>query len=106
MAVVQKQTRSNINEQGSEEIVLRIDVAAGADGSTAFTFARAFAAKPIIKSIVRDDDTGIDVACVPSITSLTAAGGTLRHKGTSTVIMTYNVVVQGNYNNPTAYLRS
>lgn len=106
MAVVQVDSKTPTVEQGCDEIILRIDVAAGADSSTAFTFSRAFAAKPIIKSVVRDDDVAIDVACTPSIASLTAAGGTLRQKGTSTVIMTYNVTVIGNYINPTAYLRS
>lgn len=106
MAVVQVDSKLPTVEQGTDVVTLRIDVAAGADSSTAFTFDRAFAAKPICVAIVRDDDTGLDVACTPSITSMATTGGTLRQKGTSGVIMTYNVTFIGNYINPTTYLRS
>lgn len=106
MAVLQADSKAPTVEPGQDEIILRIDVAAGADSSTPFVFTKPFAAKPMVRSIVRDDDVAIDVACTPSIASLTALGGTLRQKGTSTVIMTYNVVISGNYINPTAYLRS
>ena len=106
MAVVQGDSRTPTVEQGQDEIILRIDMAAGADTVTPFVFDRPFAAKPMVKSIVRDDDVAIDVAVVPSITLLTTLGGSLRQKGTSTVIMTYNVTISGNYNNPTAYIRS
>jgi hypothetical protein len=103
MAVVQKATRIPAQQQGVQVITLTIDLAAGADSSQAFTFDRAFAAAPMAIAIVRADGTGLDVACTPSLASLTSAGGTLRQKGTSTVIMTYNVTFVGDYNNATAY---
>jgi hypothetical protein len=106
MAVVQVDSKIPTVEQGTDVVTQRIDVAAGTDPTTAFTFDRAFAAKPIVLSIVRDDDTGLDVAFSPSITSLATTGGTLRLKGTTGVIMTFNVTFVGNYINPTAYLRS
>ena len=106
MAVVQVDSKIPTVEQGCDIVTLRIDVAAGADTSTAFTFSRAFAAKPITLAIVQDDDVGLDVAVASSIASLTALGGTLRQKGTTGVIRTYNVTFIGNYINPTAYLRS
>ena len=106
MAVVQVDTKIPTVEQGADVVTLRIDMAAGADTSTAFVFARPFAAKPICISIVRDDDTGLDVALSMGIGSLTTLGGNLRQKGTSGVIQTFNVTFVGNYINPTAYLRS
>ena len=106
MAVVQQKIKIPSAEPGVETIVLRIDMAAGADTSTAFVFDRPFAAKPVCIAIVRDDDTGLDVALSMSIGSLTTLGGNLRQKGTSGVIQTFNVTFQGNYINTTAYLRS
>jgi hypothetical protein len=106
MAVVQVKQKLVTAEQGNELITLRIDMAAGADTSTAFVFDRPFAAKPVVMAIVRDDDTALDVALSMSIGSLTTLGGNLRQKGTSTVIQTFNVTFAGNYINATAYLRS
>jgi hypothetical protein len=103
MAVVQKKTRIPAQQQGVDVVTLTIDIPAGADQSAAFLFERAFAAVPKCIGIVRQDSTGLDVACVPSLASMLAAGGTLRQKGTSTVIMTYNVTFVGDYINPTAY---
>lgn len=106
MAVVQVKQKIPSAEPGNELITLRIDMAAGADTSTAFVFEKPFAAKPVVVAIVRDDDTALDVALSMSIGSLTTLGGNLRQKGTSTVIQTFNVTFAGNYINATAYLRS
>jgi hypothetical protein len=106
MAVVAGKLKIPSAEPGNETIVLRIDMAAGADTSTAFTFPTPFAAKPVVVAIVRDDDTALDVALAMGISSLTTTGGTLRQKGTSTVIQTFNVTFSGNYINPTAFVRS
>jgi hypothetical protein len=106
MAVVQVDTKIPTVEQGCDVVTLRIDVAAGADTSTAFTFARPFLAKPIVLAIALDDDVGLDVAVTTGMSALTALGGTLRQKGTTGVIRTYNVTFIGNYSNATAYLRS
>lgn len=106
MAVVQVDSKIPTVEPGADVITLRIDMALGADTSTAFVFDRPFAAKPICVAIVRDDDTALDVALAMSIASLTTLGGTLRQKGTSTVIQTFNVTFIGSYINATAYLRS
>lgn len=106
MAVVQVDSKIPTVEQGADVVTLRIDVAAGATQTTAFVFGRAFAAKPIVLAIARDDDTALDVVTTPSITLLTAVGGTLRLTGTTGVITTWNVTFIGNYINPTAYLRS
>lgn len=103
MAVVQKKTRIPAQQQGVDVITLVIDVAAGADSSTAFTFARPFAAAPIVIGCVRVDGTALDVALAMSIASLTGAGGTLRQKGTSGVIQSFHVTFVGDYNNATAY---
>lgn len=106
MAVVTGKLKVPSAEPGNEIVILRIDMAAGADTTTAFTFPTPFAAKPVCLGIVRDDDTGLDVALSMSIASLTTTGGTLRQKGTSGVIQTFNVIFAGNYINPTAYIRS
>lgn len=103
MAVVQKKTRIPAQAQGVDVVTLLIDVAAGADSSTAFTFARPFAAAPLVIACVRVDATGLDVAVATSIASLTGAGGTLRLKGTTGVIQTFSVTFVGDYNNATAY---
>lgn len=106
MAVVQVDSKIPSVEPGVDIVTLRIDIAAGADQSTAFTFAKPFAAKPIVLAIALDDDVGLDVAVTPGMSALTTLGGTLRQKGTSGVIRTYNVTFIGNFINPTAYLRS
>ena len=103
MAVVQKPTRISAQQQGVQTVTMLIDVAAGADSSQAFVFDRPFAAAPIPIGIVRADGTGLDVVSTPSIASLTGAGGTLRLKGTTTVIQSYYVTFIGDYNNATAY---
>lgn len=103
MAVTQKKTRIPAQQQGVDVVTLHIDLAAGADSTTAFTFARPFAAAPTPIGIVRNDATGLDVALAVGLASLTGAGGTLRQKGTSGVIQSFDITFVGDYINPTAY---
>ena len=103
MAVTQKKTRIPAQMQGGDVVTVRVDMAAGADTATAFTFARAFAAAPLCIGIVRNDATALDAALAMSLGSMVAAGGTLRQKGTSAVIQTFDLTFIGDYNNPTAY---
>ena len=103
MAVVQKKTRIPAQQQGVDVVTLRIDMAAGANTTTAFVFDRPFAAAPICIGIVRNDATALDTAVATSLAAMTGAGGTLRQAGTSGVIQTFDVTFVGDYINPTAY---
>lgn len=103
MAVNFKPSRFPTLVPGVSAQIVTADVPAGADQSVAIVWPRAYAAAPRVTAPVRVDNNAIDVACVPSITAITATGCTLRQKGTSTVIMTYDFTVVGDLNNATAY---
>lgn len=106
MAALYKQARLQTKEPGLQTVVLTLDVTAGADPTQAFVFPAnmAFAAAPrVLGGPVRVDNNTLDVAALASITALTAAGGTLRLKGTTTVQWTFDITFIGNLINPTAY---
>jgi hypothetical protein len=104
MAASWKPPRLPTQQPGVKAITLTIDVPAGADPSVAFTFPTPFAAAPrVLGAPVRVDNNALDVAAVASITSLTATGGTIRLKGTTTVQWTFDVTFIGDLNNATAY---
>jgi hypothetical protein len=104
MAVAFKKTRISAQQQGVNIITMTIDVPAGADQSVAFVFPTPFAAVPrMLGAPARVDANAVDVISECSISPLTAVGGTIRQKGTTGVIKTWDVTFIGDLNNPTAY---
>lgn len=104
MTTAFKKTRISAQQQGVNILTMTIDVPAAADSSVAFVFPVPFAAAPrVLGAPVRVDANALDIAAVATITALTNLGGTIRLKGTTTVVWTFDVTFIGDLNNPTAY---
>jgi hypothetical protein len=85
------------SEHGSQIVRVLMTLAAGADGTIAHTFTRAFKAAPKPIAIVRTVGGTAQEAVTPMISALSASAFTLAGKGTHAADASYYCTFEGSY---------